>query len=163
MTYDRNRLVSNFRVGLEWLQKQINTCIPGKVVSFDAATARAVVQPTIQVRLRSGATSDLPQIHDVPVVYPAGGGYSITFPLVEDDPVLLVFSQRGMTQWKSSMDTAEPDVGVFHALNDAIAIPGIATSGISENGLQINTPLGGAILINGVSLDDYIMGVVNQP
>ena len=107
----------------EWA-KSVNTCLPGHIVSYDAGSRRAVVRPALDVLTSDGQRSRAPDIDDVPVVFPSGHAFALTFPLVAGDPVLLVFAQRGLSGFKRAHGRSVPDVDSLFALRDAIAIPG---------------------------------------
>ena len=49
---------------------EINVSLPGKIVSYDAETVRATVQPSIPKRLANGEVLNAPQIVNVPVMFP---------------------------------------------------------------------------------------------
>ena len=112
----------------QWM-KDVYTAMPGVVVSYDAATQRAVVRGALALVLTDGSRRARPEIADVPVVFPSGGGYSLIVPLEAGDPVLLVFSQRGLTAWKTAYRDAVPDVGHYFDAEDAVAIPGFGKVG----------------------------------
>lgn len=106
--------------------------VPGVVESFDGRALRARVRPALD-RLVDGAAREQPAILDVPVMYPSGGGALVAFPLSAGDDVLLLFSQRGLTDWKARLSSGRararslPDRGVFLRMSDAVALPGFAS------------------------------------
>ncbi len=112
------------RFALRQALKSINTCLPGLVVSYDAATRRAKVQAALQMVGADGNPVDRPAVANVPVVFPSGGGFSLVFPLEAGDPVLLVYSQRGLRDFKKTHAMSQPGVESFFSYRDAIAIPG---------------------------------------
>ena len=148
--------------------QRANVCLPGVVVAFDADAKRAEVQPAIDRMVLSGNASvqvPHPVILDVPVVYPKGGGYAITFPLAVGDDVLLVFSQRGMSDFKERLSMSgvaasgsRPDRGVFFRIADAIAVPGLASGDdvVLTDSLNVRVPAGGDITVNGQRAFDYV-------
>lgn len=107
----------------EQQMKGIYTCLPGVVVSYNAATKRAKITPAIKRLLTTGEALDLPDVVDVPICFPTGGGFSLLFPVKAGDACLLMFSQRGIENFKLTYAAEKPDEGLF-ALNDAIAIMG---------------------------------------
>ena len=108
----------------------VNTAIPGTVVSFTPDPPRAVVKAAMPKRLANGDELPAPNVYEVPVAYAAGGGFSHTVPLKPGDGVLLVFSQRSLEGWLSGRDTAPDDPRKF-ALSDAICIPGLRSQGVT--------------------------------
>jgi hypothetical protein len=114
----RSRAVQDVRVGL-----------PGVVVAYDSATQLADVKPQISDTFEEedGTVSNIaiPVIVNVPVIFPAGGGMRITFPVRTGDTVWLMFSDRSLDAWLSAGgDTAPADLRRHH-LSDAVAIPGL--------------------------------------
>lgn len=108
----------------------VNTAVPGTVVQYDPASNRAVVRASMPKRLADGSELEAPSVHEVPVAFPAGGGFSLTFPLKPGDGVLLIFSQRSLEGWLSG-GTQAPDDPRRFALSDAIAIPGLSATGVT--------------------------------
>lgn len=109
---------------------KVHTCLPGIVVSYDATTQSATVQPAVRGKYRAPGTGELvsyqmPVIANVPVAFPSAAGISITWPLAAGDPVTLVFAERSIDEWKTvgGNDATARDVR-RHDLSDAIAIPG---------------------------------------
>ena len=111
--------------------KEVNTSMPGLIVEYDSATKRAKVQPAVLL-----VTTDLkehvrPPIVDVPVLHPSGGGYVVHLPLKKDDPVMLLFSERGISQFKETYRVSAPDDGAVLSMRDAVAIPGFGAQEIA--------------------------------
>lgn len=121
-------LISALQATMETALSDVNTAMPGKVVSVDGN--RVVVKPTMPKALANGQSLEAPNIVRVPVVWPMaqGGRLGLTMPLRPGDGVLLVFSQRGLEGWLSGQETAPDDPRRFD-LSDAIAIPGLLPNG----------------------------------
>ena len=135
-------LASGVRFALTEWTKGLNTCLPGIVHAYDAATRRATVQPAIDILTTDGRTIPRPLVANVPVVTPAGGGWSVSLPLATGDPVLLVFSQRGLTGFKRAHERAAPDADRLMAMADCIAIPGfgpISLTEVSSDGIVLQS------------------------
>lgn len=109
---------------------EVNTMVPGTLVSYDPATNRAVVKPSIPKRLADGSELAAPQIVSVPVKWAGGAGGALTFPLKPGDPVELRFSQRSLDNWLSNVDRSADDPR-SHDLTDAVCDPGLGPVGIS--------------------------------
>ena len=118
----------------EQLAKGVNTAAPGVVESYDPATKRARVRPALRLLLTSGETINKPAIIDVPVIHPAGGGYIMHFPLGAGDTVLLIFSQRGIENFKKTFQEADPPPDALFAERDAIALPGFGALPVTPAG-----------------------------
>lgn len=109
----------------------LHTACPGKVESYDPATQTAVVKPMIKRVSREGldqerVADDLPSLPAVPVAWPRGGGYFMTFPLAAGDSGLLVFSQRPMGSWRDSGQVSDPGDEGTHGLS-GVFYPGVET------------------------------------
>ena len=128
--------------------KGLSFCMPGVIVSYDAPSRRASVRPALAITTAKGRFIERPVVTDVPVVFPGGGGFLLQFPLSSGDPVLLVYSQRGLNGWKLTHGLAPPDMDSLFGEGDAIAIPGLGPLSI--------TPGSDA----GVSLQDFDAGNV---
>lgn len=103
--------------------------MPGILQSFNAEKMTATVQPAIQAQSQdqSGKWSDvnLPVLTDCPVLFPGGGGYLMTFPLVEGDEVLLVFASRCIDSWWQN-GGVQPQADLrMHDLSDGFCLPGL--------------------------------------
>ena len=117
-------------------ETQLNTTLPAEIVSFDSETQTATVQPLIYEVYSDGISSRLPEIDDVPVMFPSAGGGMITFPIRTGDEVLIVFSQRDIDKWSVQGGEGVPSTQHYHEYNDAIAIVGLSSN---KNSLKANT------------------------
>lgn len=108
---------------------EVHTAIPGRVESYDATLQRVSIQPVIKEAFEDETgervVARLPVIPGVPVQWPQGGGYFISFPLEVGDTGLLLFSQASLDVWLSEGGEVDPlDDRRFH-LTDGIFIPGV--------------------------------------
>lgn len=124
-------LVESIQLMIESSLSDINTNAPGEIVSYNAATNRAVVKLTTPKKLDNGEVLEPPKIVEVPVVFNASGGgnASFTFPLKPGDPVTLSFQQRSMEGYLKGSKDAPDDPRQFD-LSDCVAIPGGGHSGL---------------------------------
>ena len=137
---DYANMAQAIRFAIRQSLKDLYICMPGIVESYDAETQRAVVKGALKVVTTKKEEIDREAIHNVPVVFPSGGGFAMTFPLEQGDPVLLVYSQRGLANWKKTFDVAAPDIIGFFSEKDAIAIPGFGpTQGELEHMIAIES------------------------
>ena len=65
-----------------------------------------------------------PIILDVPVIFPSAGGYTVHFPLLPDDPVLLLFSERDIDNFKQTLESGQPLSGDIMEVKHVVCIPG---------------------------------------
>ena len=121
---DYSNLAQAIRFAIRQSLKDMYTCMPGIVESYDAETRRAVVKGALNIVTTKKEEIEREAIHNVQVMFPSGGGFAMTFPLERGDSVLLLYSQRGLANWKKTLDVAAPDTIGFFSEKDAIAIPG---------------------------------------
>ncbi|MEQ5055461.1 Gp138 family membrane-puncturing spike protein [Klebsiella michiganensis] len=137
------------------IMSAMRVSIPGIIQSFDTDAVTAVVQPAIKgsEQDESGAevSVNLPLLVDVPVVFPRGGGCTLTFPVKEGDECLVIFADRCIDFWWQSGGIQEPVDGRMHDLSDAFCIVGPQSQakkigGISTTAAQLRTDDGSAFI-----------------
>jgi len=144
--------MSAFLAMMAGFQAGIYTALPGIVQSFNAAKRTVVVQPAIQARAQNPDGSyvwvDLPLLLDCPVVFPSGGGMTLTFPISAGDECLVIFASRCIDAWWQSggYKNIQADLRM-HDLSDGIALVGIASqpeviAGISTSKAQLRNDAG---------------------
>lgn len=105
--------------------KDLHTCLPGIIASFDPDTQTASVQPAIKRIFTEKGAVNLPLCVDVPVAFPGGGDFFLTFPVKAGDECILMFSERAIDNWHASGGTQAPAEYRLHDLSDGIAIVGL--------------------------------------
>ena len=104
------------------------TALPGIIQSFNAQEMTCEVQPAIQGKVRnedgSIALVNLPLLLDCPVIFPRGGGCSLTFPIKQGDECLVIFSARAIDLWWQSGGVQPPVEVRMHDLSDGFVLPG---------------------------------------
>ncbi len=102
---------------------------PGRITAYDSATQKASVQPLIyRARTAEGGervAERVSIVHNVPVVFPGGGTYRLTVPLVVGDTVLLVFADSSLDRWLQRGGEVDPEDDRRFDVNDAVAFPGM--------------------------------------
>jgi hypothetical protein len=118
---------------------EVNVCLPGKIVAYDAAKQVADIQPQILSTFVDGSTLELPVIPSVPVVFPRanGGTTYMHIPLAVGDDVTLIFSQSSLDNWKTQGGLQEPGDVRKHHLTDAFALVG---GSAIPNAFVVNDP-----------------------
>ncbi len=116
------------RAALDGHQASLWTAMPAVIQSFDSAAMTVVAQPTIQGqrRMPDGSTTPvvMPLCVDVPVIFPSGGGFTLTFPIAQGDECLLVFASRCIDAWWQLGDV-QPALDLrMHDLSDGFALVG---------------------------------------
>ena len=122
----KSPLADAIKQAIEYQLLQVHTCIPGTIQTYDYATQKASVLPSVKATFYDGNSIAYPVINDVPVIFPRSGGASLTFPVNKGDGVLVLFSERALERWLSSKGgTVEQGVNRRFDLSDAIAIVGL--------------------------------------
>jgi Phage protein Gp138 N-terminal domain/GpV Apex motif len=104
------------------------TAMPGIIGSVDLAAHTVAVTPAVQaVKYAPDDTKqmvNMPLIPDVPIVWPRGGGYTLTFPIAVGDECLIVFAARNIDGWWSQGGIRPPLDARMHDMSDAFCVPG---------------------------------------
>lgn len=127
-------LSSTIKRGVDNRLKDLHTSMPGIVQSFNESTQLASVQPAIKRIFKTTNEEieiltpvNIPILINVPVIYPRGGGFSMTFPVKKSDECLLIFSERTIDNWHQFGGVVKPGARRFHSLSDAMAIVGLSS------------------------------------
>ncbi|ELQ6225166.1 Gp138 family membrane-puncturing spike protein [Cronobacter turicensis] len=133
----------------------LRVALPGIIQSFNPQAVTCVVQPAIRGKRSDDDGSErsvkLPLLVDVPVVFPRGGGCTLTFPVAAGDECLVIFADRCIDFWWQSGDVQEPVDPRMHDLSDAFALVGPMSqqrkiSNISVSATQLRTDDGAAVI-----------------
>jgi hypothetical protein len=118
------------RAAIESHAREFHVALPGRIDRYDATKQRADVKLELQRYVSDGegghVPESLPVLPNVPVAFPRGGGYFVSFPLAKGDPVLVVFCDAPIGAWLKKGDMAEPGLSESHGLGGAVCYPGIA-------------------------------------
>ena len=137
------------------ISSKLRVALPGIIQSFDPVAVTCTVQPAIKGALRNAdndpVSVSLPLLVDVPVIFPRGGGCTITFPIAKGDECLVIFSDRCIDFWWQNGGVQEPVDPRQHDLSDAFALVGPQSQAekignISTDSLQIRTDKGNAFI-----------------
>ena len=164
---DYANMAQSIRFAIRQSLKDMYTCMPGIVESYDAETRRAVVKGALNIVTTKKEEIEREAIHNVQVMFPSGGGFTMTFPLERGDPVLLLYSQRGLANWKKTLGVAAPDTIGFFSEKDAFAIPGFGTDepehhiAIEADGIHIKTT--GKLFIEAQDVTFKTVGTDEEP
>lgn len=104
---------------------RMNTCMPATIVRVREASGAFIdVQPAIHLWSEDGETLQRAPILNVPVVFPISSTGGLQFELNPGDPILLIFSQRGLDVWKKGKGMPEAPIdGRMFDPRDCFAIP----------------------------------------
>lgn len=142
------------RVSLEGMQGKLWTALPGIIDSFDAAAHTCKVQPAISGKRRKPngdiEAIQLPLLLDCPVVFPGGGGCTLTFPIKPGDECLVVFASRCIDSWWQLGGVQGQAEFRMHDLSDGFVIPGGRSQprkfDVSESAAQLRSDDGQAFV-----------------
>lgn len=138
---------------IEFRLAKLHTCAPARVVAFDAAKNQVTVQPLfLRVFVDAAGEETIipaPIQPGVPVLFPRGGGFAITWDLVPGDIVMLLAAERSIDLWARDGGMVDPKPRRKHDQSDVIAIPGVAPevsaiAGIAPNELRLGSEDGSA-------------------
>jgi hypothetical protein len=138
---------------------KVHTSFPGVVESYDPATRRADIQPSLKRKMPDGEFLAWPVIPNVPVRFPGTKEYTIHFPLKKGEEVDVTVCERSTDAWRASggKDIEDGDLRRF-ALTDCYCSPGLQPVefiAVEEAGLHIvhKTDYDGDF-INSITMDD---------
>ena len=106
----------------------LHCALPGTVVSFDAETKTAVIQPAVSrvipIEVEGSPSSvSFPLLRDVPVFMP------VSFEVNPGDACLVIFADCDIDNWFESGEAEVPGSGRMHSLSDGFAFVGFRTRG----------------------------------
>ena len=83
----------------------------------------------------------------MPVYYPSGGGFTLTFPIAAGDECIVLFNDRQIDNWLATGAGKPPIVGRAHDLSDGLALVGIrnntrALTAVSTTTTQLRSDAG---------------------
>ena len=104
----------------------LHCALPGTVVSFDAESQTAVIQPAVSrviptVAEGSPSSVSMPLLRDVPVFMP------VSFEVNPGDACLVIFADCDIDAWFEMGEAEVPASGRMHSLSDGFAFVGFRT------------------------------------
>lgn len=151
-------------------ENNLRVASPGIIQSFDSKEQTVTVQLAIrEKRLEGDGTErwlDIPQLVDVPVVFPRAGGYVLTFPIKPGDECLVIFGDNCMDAWWQSGGVQNQIDCRRHDLSDGYAIPGPWSQprtipGYSTNSVQLRNESGSAYVELAGDTVNIVGGTIN--
>ena len=131
-TQDKSRspsLEEVLNTAIEYHTADIWTALPGSIDSYDPIDQKADIKPLI-TSLSETAEGDelaenLPVLPNVPIIFPRGGEFFLSFPLKPGDHVLLIFNSRSIDKFVTGDgEVTNPDDYLRHDLSSAVAYAG---------------------------------------
>lgn len=107
------------------IRSSMYTALPAKIVSYDPSTQTCVAQPLIV----DENDMQMPQIFDVPVIFPSGGGAVMSFPIKAGEKCWLSYSMYPISQWvRSNADAViKKNLSRSHHISECVALVGVGT------------------------------------
>jgi hypothetical protein len=121
---------------------KIRVAGPAKIISYDSATQTAEVEP----QLKLTEDDEIPNLTNIPVLWPRGGDGYLVFPIETDDFGLLITCDLDIGTWREKGEQVPPgDLG-RNELAFSVLFPGLApnTSALDDVGSDGKTVLGGS-------------------
>lgn len=136
--------------------KAVNCARIGVIQSFDPGGAGVAATVSVQIAQQQVVSitpegvrtiQQYPLLLKVPVLFPAGGGFVLTFPIAAGDECLVVFNDRELDNWLATGAGSTPTTPRAHSLSDGIAIVGLrsnprALQGIATDETQLRNESG---------------------
>lgn len=136
------------------MRDNVDDMLPATVVSYNAATNRAVVRPLSVMVDSAGRQIEREPIGDIPVYRYGGGGFVVTLPVQPGDFGWLKASDRDITHNLTTTGTqARPQTGRTHSFSDGMFYPDTAANvpGASGSEMSMRSISGGSKLDIGSS------------
>ena len=120
-----NTLTDGVRNAFLYQMTNVHTSFPASIVSYDYTTKKAMVQPQINRKYTDGTIQPMPILNNVPVIFPCGSGFSMTFPVNAGDFCIVMCCERSIDDWlENGTQTAPANPRKFD-LSDGVAIMGL--------------------------------------
>ncbi len=109
-------------------QAGVWTALPGIIQSYNAAKMTVEVEVALKMQFQQpdGAWEwvSIKPLVDCPVLFPSGGGFTLTFPIAAGDECLVMFSARCIDAWWQSGGVQVQADFRMHDLSDGFAFIG---------------------------------------
>jgi hypothetical protein len=148
---------------LEGRIRDIHVALPGRVDSYDKDKQTADVTPMVRRRMpgpedEDNVFEDLPQLKSVPIVWPGGGDFFLTFPLAQGDTGQIIFNQWDPVGWRKSGNVSDPVDFRLHHPSHAAFHPGYRTmakalSGLPTDAIALGKSGGLQVLIKAATME----------
>lgn len=125
----QNDFQEALRAAFRGWQSDIWTALPGVIQDYDPARIVCSVQASIKIKVRDSQGNEtfqkLPLLINCPVVFPTGGGFTMTFPIHQGDECLVIFACRCIDSWWQSGGIDNQPIELrLHDLSDGFVIVG---------------------------------------
>jgi len=144
----RTDLVEAMTIWLNSKLEDVHTAIPGKIEKYDEVTHTAEVLPLLSKITVKNTEVALPVIPGVPVIFPSGQAFELSWEVQKGDGVLLVFSEVALGAWVNSEGDKQVSPEGKHRFSetDAMAIVGLSPK-VIESALKMYIDKNGKMTI----------------
>lgn len=125
----------------------MQTAFVASVVSYDRDTQTATLKPQhLEVWDAELDPVELPDLDNVPVLFPGGAGYSITWDLSPGDFVMVKCTKYSLDVWRQRAELSDPGdfrkFGLSGAVAEAVRMfaNGGETAEVADDGMVIAAP-----------------------
>lgn len=122
---DLSDFTGAFRHIFNKMLQEIDDMLPAKVISYNRATNRAVVQPLIKLLTTSNATIERAQVASVPVYQYGGGGFLLSFPIKAGDLGWIKANDRDISLFLQGYKSSAPNTIRKKSFSDAVFFPDV--------------------------------------
>jgi hypothetical protein len=144
--------IESQRTAQQGVQSQIWTIMPGIILAYNPTDMTATVQPSIKMRRRTREGKfewdTLPKLIFCPVVFPSGGGFTMTFDIDPGDECLIHFAMRNIDAWWQSGGVQQQIMMRMHDISDGFVQVGPRSKprALSPVVTTLSAPLDGVML-----------------
>ena len=106
----------------KWLREEVDDMLPARVVSYDDATNRAVIQPLVMIGTTSGAKVSRASLPNIPVFRFGSGQFFMRFPIKPGDFGWLKANDKDISLIMQAQGQQEdwPNTERLHDFSDAM-------------------------------------------
>lgn len=122
---DKQRMLGALMAAIRGYELTSDQLLPAIVQSFDRENNVAVIRPLIQWVDVGNGLHDRHPLAQINVLSLGGGGFHISFPLAAGDLGWIIASDRDISLFKQSLDTAAPNTGRLHSFEDGWFVPDV--------------------------------------
>ena len=111
----------------ETFKRQMHCAIPAIIQSYDNKRGTVTAAPALREIIYNDSDGipyniELPLLLDVPILFPCGGGYVLTFPVTAGDECLIIFGDMCIDAWWQNGGIQNQAEQRRHDLSDGFAI-----------------------------------------
>lgn len=144
---DTNPYLTLLKKSKRLLLLDVNVGLPGKVISYNPDTQRAVVECGIQKHIGAGEFRTIPKIEHVPVQFAGTAEWLVFHELPEGTEGYIHFSHRAVDYWIDQGGPVQPLDARMFDLSDAFFAPGYRSratciSGLPTRGIGMSSASG---------------------